>query len=138
MKKKLDRIVIPESKSRVILAVLTPPLMLGMALLTLNVGSPTVVPLVFGILGTLLGLVVVFDFPMAVEVSNQGLTRICLVRRHSTPWEEIAAIIKPRRRGLVLVTTGRKRHVLVDRILDPDERTALIDFGERNGAQVEL
>jgi hypothetical protein len=37
---------------------------------------------------------------------------------------------------LVLVTTNRKRHVLIDRILDPDERNRLLEEGERHGLQI--
>jgi hypothetical protein len=129
---------ISESTVRVILALATPPLLLAMALLTLSVGSPIAVPIVFGTLGTLLGAVVVFDFPLAVEVSANGLVRVCLLRHHSLSWEEIAAIVKPRRRGLVLVTTNRKRHVLVDRILDPEERNRLLAEGERHDIQIGL
>lgn len=133
-----EQIRIPESRMRVTLALITPPLLLGMALLTLSVGSPTAVPIVFGVLGTILGMVVAFDFPIAIDLSDSGLVRVCLLRHQAIAWEQIAAIIKPRRRGLVLVTTKRKRHVLVDRLLDPNERTALMSFGERHGAQVEL
>jgi hypothetical protein len=129
---------ISESTVRVILALATPPLLLVMALLTLSVGSPIAVPIVFGALGTLLGAVVVFDFPLAVEVNANGLVRVCLLRHHSLSWEEIAAIVKPRRRGLVLVTTNRKRHVLVDRILDPEERNRLLAEGERHDIQIGL
>jgi hypothetical protein len=138
MEETINRLRIPESKLRVVLALITPPLMLGMALLTLTVEAPIAVPVVFGILGTLLAIVVVFDFPLAFDLSQHGLVRVCLVRRHALEWSEIAAIVKPRRRGLVLVTTNRKRHVLVDRILEEDERKALMDFGEAHGVQVEF
>jgi hypothetical protein len=39
---------------------------------------------------------------------------------------------------LVLVTTNRKRHVLVDRILDPEERNRLLAEGERHDIQIGL
>jgi hypothetical protein len=129
---------IPESKVRVALAVLTPPMLLGMALLTLAVQSPLPVPIVFGILGTLLGAVVIFDYPIAIELNDNGLVRICLLRHHRLSWDDIAAIVKPRRRGLVLVTNRRKRHVLIDRILEPDERLRLLSEGERRGIQMGL
>ena len=129
---------IPESKVRVALAVLTPPMLLGMALLTLAVQSPLPVPIVFGILGTLLGAVVIFDYPIAIELNDNGLVRICLLRHHRLSWDDIAAIVKPRRRGLVLVTNSRKRHVLIDRILEPDERLRLLSEGERRGIQMGL
>ena len=129
---------INESKVRVILALLTPPMLIGMALLTLAVESPVAVPITFGVLGALLGIVVLFDFPLAIDVSTESLDRLCLIRRQSLPWETVGAIIKPKRRGLVLVTTKRKRHVLIDRILEPAERRHIIDIGESHGVQVEI
>jgi hypothetical protein len=39
---------------------------------------------------------------------------------------------------LVLVTNRRKRHVLIDRILEPDERRRLLSEGERRGIQMGL
>jgi hypothetical protein len=96
------------------------------------------VPIVFGILGTLLGTVVIFDYPIAIELNDNGLVRICLLRHHRLSWDDIAAIVKPRRRGLVLVTNRRKRHVLIDRILEPDERLRLLSEGERRGIQMGL
>jgi hypothetical protein len=136
MDKTTEPMRISESTLRVVLALATPPLLLAMALLTLAVGSPIAVPIVFGSLGTLLGAVVVFDFPLAVEVNVDGLVRVCLLRHHPIAWDEVAAIVKPRRRGLVLVTTNRKRHVLIDRILDPDERNRLLEEGERHDIQI--
>ncbi|CAN5822787.1 hypothetical protein BH23ACT4_BH23ACT4_11380 [soil metagenome] len=127
---------IPESKVRVALAVLTPPMLLGMGLLTISVQSPTPVPLVFGILGTLLGAVVILDYPIAIEVNDAGVVRICLLRHHRLSWDEISAIVKPRRKGLVLVTNRRKRHVLIDRILEPEERQRLLSEGEGRGVQM--
>lgn len=129
---------INESKVRVILALLTPPMLIGMALLTLAVESPVAVPITFGVLGALLGIVVLFDFPLAIDVSTESLDRLCLIRRQSLPWETVGTIIKPKRRGLVLVTTKRKRHVLIDRILEPAERRHIIDIGESHGVQVEI
>jgi hypothetical protein len=119
-------------------ATITPPMMLGMALLTLAVDSPAAVPITFGLIGTFLGVIVLFDFPIAVDLAEDYLVRVCFLRHQRIPWDDVGAIIKPRRRGLVLVTTRRKRHVLVDRILEPEERRALIQKGEDHGFQVEL
>lgn len=130
--------LIKESKIRVALAVLTPPLLLGMALLTLAVEYPIAVPITFGILGTFLGLTVLFDFPLALIINDVDLERISLLRRHSVPWDTVAAIIKPRRRGLILVTTARKRYVLTYRILEADERNVIMNIGETHGFEVDI
>jgi hypothetical protein len=127
-----------ESKIRVALAIATPPLLLGMALLTLAVDSPIAVPIVFGALGTILGLLVLFDFPLAIESGANDLTRVCLLRHHRIPYQEINVIIKPRRRGLILIKNDRKRYVLVDRILEGSERNHLTDLGEQHGFLVEI
>lgn len=129
---------IPESKIRVMLALATPPLLIGLAILTLAVDSPLTVPVVFGIFGSVLAAIVLFDFPLALQTTDQGLIRICLVRHQQIPWNEVSVIIKPRRRGLILIKTNRKRYVLVDRILESSERSHLMDLGERHGFQVEL
>lgn len=138
MNETIEPMRIPESKVRVALAVLTPPMLLGMAMLTLAVESPMPVPIVFGLLGTLLGTVVIFDYPIAVELNEAGVVRVCLLRHHRLQWDDIAAIVKPRRRGLVLVTNNRKRHVLIDRILEPGERQRLLSEGESRGIQMGL
>lgn len=124
--------------ARVTLALVTPPLLAGMAVLTWLVNAPTTVPVVFGIFATFLGVIVLYDFPLAIVLGDESLDRQSLVRRHEIAWDEIAAIIKPRRRGLVLVTKDRKKYVLIDRLLDEPERKELLSRGERHGIQVEL
>jgi hypothetical protein len=129
---------IRESKVRVALAVATPPLLLGMAILTLAVDSPIAVPITFGILGTFLGVTVLFDFPIALILNDAGLERVSLLRRHAVTWDDVGAIVKPRRRGLILITTARKRYVLIDRILEADERNLIMNKGDEHGFQVEI
>lgn len=129
---------IRESMVRVSLALLTPPLLAGMALLTWSVDAPTTVPVVFGIFAAFLAVIVIYDFPLAIELTPEGLERLCLLRRHLLPWSEVAAIIKPKRRGLIVVTRKRKKHVLIDRILEQPEREMLMNQGELHGVQVEL
>ncbi len=129
---------IKESTIRVALALTAPPLLAGLALLTWIVDSPTTVPVVFGILAALLTVVVIYDYPLAIELTPDNLQRLCLFRRHVLPWEEVAAIIKPRRRGLIVVTRARKKHVLIDRILNEPERVELMRQGERHGVRVDL
>lgn len=123
---------------RIGLALLAPPLLAGLALLTWTVAAPPAIPIVCTILSVLLAMVVMFDFPLGIELSPTGLTRLCLFRRHTLKWEDIAVIIKPNRRGLLVVTKSRRKHVLIDRILDQSERNALMDHGDLHGVQVEL
>jgi len=123
---------------RVTLALVTPPLLAGMAVLTWLVNAPTTVPVVFGIFAAFLAVVVLLDFPLAIVLGDESLDRHSLGRKHQIPWSDIAAIIKPRRRGLVLVTRERKKYVLIDRLLNETERKELLTRGEAHGIQVEL
>lgn len=133
-----ENVRIKESTMRVGLALLAPPLLAGLALLAWTVQAPTAVPIIFGVISIMLSTVVLLDFPLAIELTPTGLTRHCLLRRHSLAWDDIAAIIKPKRRGLLIVTKSRKKHVLIDRILEESERKSLMDSGERHAVQVEL
>lgn len=135
---KSETFRIRESAVRVGLALVAPPLLAGLALLTWTVLAPPAVPIVFAIFSVLLAIVVMFDFPLAIELGPTGLTRLCLLRRHTLLWEDIAVIIKPKRRGLLIVTKSRKKHVLIDRILEESERKTLLDHGDRHDVQVEL
>lgn len=129
---------IQESLVRVTLALVTPPLLAGMAVLTWLVNAPSTVPVVFGIFAAFLAVIVLFDFPLAIILRDESLDRQSLVRRHQIPWDEIAAIIKLRRTGLVLVTREHKKYVLIDRLLNESERKELLSRGERHGIQIEL
>jgi hypothetical protein len=65
--------------------------------------------------------VAVFDFASAVELDAEGIRRVCLLRRQLLPWGEITGIVQPRKRGLVVITDDRKRHILIDRMIGEDE-----------------
>ncbi|HEY4606398.1 MAG TPA: PH domain-containing protein [Acidimicrobiia bacterium] len=125
MRREAVRLKLGESRLRIALSVATPPLLVFLAWGSWAVDAPSLVTWVLVVLIVLLGYVVAFDFALAIEVDANGIHRRCLLRRQLIPWGEIAGIVQPGRRGLVVVTDNRKRHVLLDRRLEEGERDLL-------------
>ncbi|MGH8951988.1 MAG: hypothetical protein ACRDX9_11240 [Acidimicrobiia bacterium] len=121
MLREANRLILHESRLRVAMSLATPPLLVALAWGAWALEAPTLVVVGLALLAAFLGYVAIFDFPLAVEVDSEGIHRICLVRRQNDPWDDIAGIVQPKQRGLVLVTTDRKRHILLDRSLEEDE-----------------
>jgi hypothetical protein len=121
MQREAVRLKLKESKPRVALSVATPPLLLIMAWGSWAVEAPMWLTAILAVLAALLGYVVAFDFPLAIEVDGEGIHRLCLLRRQLLKWDDIAGIVQPRKRGLVLVTEDRKRRILLDRGFDEGE-----------------
>jgi hypothetical protein len=119
------RLTLDEARWRVFLSLATPPLLVGMATLAYVVEAPVLFSLVLAVLALFLGYVALFDYARAVEIDEEGVSRICVLRRERIPWTEIAAIVQSGRRGLVLVTRHRKRRVLLDRGLIGTEHERL-------------
>jgi hypothetical protein len=53
-------------------------------------------------------------------------------------WEDLAAIVRPRKRGIIAVGKDHKRHILIDRRLDDDELATLHQRAESKEVRVEL
>ena len=121
MRREAVRLRLSESWPRVALSLATPPLLVLLAWGSWLIETPMAVVAVLAILAALLGYVAVFDFPLAIEVDAEGIRRVSLLRRQLLPWSEIASIVQPRKSGLVVVTTNRKRHILLDRALEEGE-----------------
>ncbi len=129
---------IDESRWRVGLSLATPVILLFLAWGAVVVDMPTPVPIVLAVLALFLGYIALFDFAISVEVDERGIQRRCLFRRQLTIWDDAAAIVQPRKRGLVLVTNDRKQRVLVDRTLEEGELTRLRAEAERRGLRVDV
>ena len=121
MLREASQLRLSESRLRVAMSLATPPLLVLLAWGAWALEAPSLVVAGLALLAAVLGYVAVFDFPLAIEVDSEGIHRVCLVRRQTEPWDDIAAIVQPRQRGLVLVTTNRKRHILLDRSLEEGE-----------------
>lgn len=117
-------------------AVLSP-----LALLAIGVGSLAVVgaapvPVALAVLGAGLAGVGLLDYPRHTVFSPDGVTRVCMARRHHLPWSRLVAIERTRPTtastvrnlvghgqepaqvsgGLVARGPGRRRWLLTDRI----------------------
>ena len=136
--RETGRMRLPESRLRVILSIASPPSLLVLVWGAWAVDAAWPVIAILALLAVLLGYVIAFDFPVAVEFDETGVHRACLLRRHTLPWGTIAAIVQPRKRGLLLITEDRKRHSLLDRRLHDDELDLLRDEAEMRGVRVEL
>lgn len=121
MRREAVRLRLSESWPRVALSLATPPLLVLLAWGSWLIETPMAVVAVLAILAALLGYVAVLDFPLAIEVDAEGIRRVSLLRRQLLPWTEIASIVQPRKSGLVVVTTNRKRNILLDRALEEGE-----------------
>lgn len=110
-----------ESRWRLVLSLVTPPLLVAMAWISELVDAPVFLSLALAGLAALLGYVALFDYARSIEVGEHGVDRICILRRQHTPWDDIAVIARPRGKGLVLVTKSGKSRVLLDRRLEDDE-----------------
>jgi hypothetical protein len=131
-----NRLRLNESRLRVAMSLATPPLLVALAWGAWALEAPRLVVAGLAVLAALLGYVAIFDFPLAIEVDSEGIHRVCLIRRQTEPWEDIAAVVQPRQKGLVLVTTSRKRHILLDRSLEEGELGLLRTEVGRRDVQV--
>jgi hypothetical protein len=127
-----------ESRTRIALSVAAPALLLLVAggFWSVDAAMPLIATVL--VLAVLLGYVVAFDFPTSIEVDSTGINRVCLFRRHVLHWDDILGIVQPRRGGLVVMTKDRKRHVLLDRLLEPEELDVLRVEAERNEVRIEF
>lgn len=121
MSRETVRLRLNESRLRIALSVATPPLLLVMAWGSWAVEAPVLLTGFFAVMTAVLGYVAAWDFPTAIDVDSSGIHRICFLRRQLLPWDDIAGIVQPGKRGLVLVTEDRKRHILLDRFLAEGE-----------------
>jgi hypothetical protein len=115
------------------------------------------VPVTFLLVGVALGAVVLLDYPRRVRFDRAGVHRICLLRRHSLPWERLAAFERPRPSstatlrnmrerpdepiisgGLIARGTGRRRWLLTDQLESRDEYDRLRELLDTIGVPVRL
>lgn len=73
--------------------------LLVMAALAAAFGSSTLAPLLFTAVGAAAVLWVAWDVPFRIEVGPRGVTRVCVLRRHELPWDELVAVERFSRRA---------------------------------------
>lgn len=54
------------------------------------------VMIVLGVLALVLGGAALFDLPRRTEFGHEGVTRVCVLRRHRIPWDDILVIRRAR------------------------------------------
>jgi hypothetical protein len=141
-------IVLHPSRARLALTYSAPLLLLGLAALALAGGGAEGGTLVLLAVGALLGLVVLVDVPLHVEFDEEGVTRVCAVRRQRLAWSTVVAVSRTasrpglgellgrrgaggaaaRRAGLVVRRGARGNVLLVDRCESHAEWTAVRDL----------
>jgi hypothetical protein len=150
-------VVIHTSVRGLVAAYLTPLILVVLGVTgAAHIGARPV-PVTFLVVGGLLGAVVLVDYPTRVEFDHAGVHRVCPLRRHSLPWERIAAFERPRPTsmatvrnlrerpdepfvsgGLIARSKGRRRWLLTDRVESRDEYDRLRDLMHTVGARVRL
>lgn len=116
------------------------------------------VPTALLLLGVVLSGVVVFDLPRHTRFTPDGVTRVCLLRRHELPWSRLVAIDRTRPNtltsarnlterdhtarqvsgGLIARSAGRRRWLLTDNLESRAEHDALAALLERHEIPVPL
>lgn len=121
-------LVLHSSLLRLSLQAVTPVFLLALGITGLTSGGGAV-PVVLTVLGTGAALVVALDMPMRTEFGEEGILRVCPLRRQHLPWSRVVAVERIggglRRpdddrspgagRGLAARTGPRRVHLLVDR-----------------------
>lgn len=124
-------LVLHSSPVRLALQAVTPLFLLALGLTGLSSGGG-VLPVVVTGLGVGAALVVLLDLPVRSEFSEEGVLRVCPLRRQHLPWSRVVAVERiggiPQRssdegdqrspgrtRGLAARTGPRRLHLLVDR-----------------------
>lgn len=109
---------------------------------SLRAGELRAIPGVLLALGAVLAVAALWDLPVRVQLSGQGVTRVCLLRRQHVSWDEVMALGRTRidRGGerlvgravsglrsskvgglVLLVGPKRRRYLLTDRQERPDQ-----------------
>jgi len=129
-------------------AAVSPAALLALGSVAAAASGPAPVPLLIVTLGVGLAVVTLVDMPRHTVFDDDGVTRVCWLRRHHLPWSRLVAIERTRpstaatvrnladrgeeRRisgGLVARGPGRRRWLLTDRVesnLEYDRLDALM------------
>lgn len=109
---------------------------------SLRAGELRAVPAVLLAMGVVLAVAALWDLPLRVQLTGQGVTRVCLLRRQHLGWDDVVALGRTRvdRGGerlvgravsglrsskvgglVLLVGPKRRRYLLTDRQERPDQ-----------------
>ena len=118
-----------------VLAFVSPLALMGLGVLAVVAEGMNAFSLVLVVVGGLLLLTTLFDFPIWTSFDHEGIVRRTVLRAHRLPWSRITTVarapasrLKPRnmrRAGPLVATIGRRRYLLLDCVEGPDEYDAV-------------
>lgn len=101
------------------------------------------VPTVILVVGVIVALAMLFDYPIATSFTRDGLTRRMVLRRQHFAWGDIDQLTRTRptmmrfdrelAHGGLVAKVGRRRYLLVDQCESADEFDTIIDVVEQDG-----
>jgi hypothetical protein len=113
------------------LAFLSPCLLLAIAALAIQAEGLHVVATVLLVIGVGMLLVSLFDFPIYTTFTTDGIRRRTPLRTHKISWDKVIAVNRARggrmtkRAGPLAAAVGKRRYLLVDRTECVDEYQSL-------------
>jgi hypothetical protein len=120
------------------LAFVSPLALTGVGVLAIVAEGMNVISLVLVLIGGLLLLTTMFDFPIWTSFDHEGIVRRTVLRAHRLPWSRLTTVarapasrLKPRnmrRAGPLVATIGRRRYLLLDCPEGPDEYNAVRSY----------
>lgn len=118
-----------------------------LAVWALAAGGVRVISVILGSAAIVLSAIAVFDYPVALRVSPEGLQRRCLGRRSILPWSSVQTITRTadvassaterghlrrgRGPGGLVAISGRRRYLLTNQSESRDEFEVLRSAVER-------
>jgi len=140
-----EHLVIHSSLRGWLAAVFSPTVLLLLGAVGVQGVGARPVPTVVLLLGAGLGLVVLLDLPRHSVFEDRGITRVCLLRRHFLPWDEVVAVERSRPHtgtilrnladrglgeaqvsgGLTARGRGRRKWLLADNLESREEHRSL-------------
>ena len=131
MRKPAESVRLYSSWRGLLLAFVSPAMLLGVAVLAIAAAGWRVVPIVLLVAGLGLLAVSLFDFPIYTTFDSEGIRRRTPLRVHRIGWDRVIAINRARggriskRTGPLAAAVGGRRYLLVDRTEGVDEYEAL-------------
>ncbi len=103
-----------------------------------------IIPTVLFIAGWLFVITMLFDFPIATEITADGVERRMMLRRHHLSWDRVEQLTRTRptmirvdrrlEHGALAAKRGRRRYLLVDRLESAAEYDRMVEVIEGGGS----
>ena len=138
-----DEVRLYSSWRGLMLAFLSPCLLLGIAALAIQAEGLHVVATVILVIGVGMLLVSLFDFPIYTTFDANGIRRRTPLRTHKIGWDKVIAVNREEaaavdRAGPLAAAVGKRRYLLVDRTESFDEYQSLQQLLGEDGVETPL